>query len=53
MKTYKIRICWPHDSTEIFIIEGYLYLDPTCYRIMDKDNKYHYYPLQYTKIDEQ
>lgn len=55
MKTYKIRIYWPHDSTEQYIIKGtlHVYTGSNCYFLIDENQKEHYYPIIYTKIDEE
>lgn len=53
MKKYKVTIYWPHDATQQFIVEGTLWIKENCYYIEDKDKKCHYYPMTYTKIDEQ
>lgn len=53
MKTYKIKIYWPYDMTETYSIEGELFLNEGHYCIQDKYGKSHYYPIMFTKIDEQ
>jgi len=53
MKKYKIKIYWPHDATENYIIEGTLWTRDNHYLLEDKDKKSHYYPMMFTKIDEQ